>query len=54
MIIIVIGLHDKKLEERLSREINLILDRTIELTRSHTKAIQQGISYSNDYNVDAI
>ena len=57
---IIIGLHDKKLQERLLREINLTLDRTvdicqtIELTRSHAKAIQQGTSHSNDYNVDAI
>ena len=57
---IIIGLHDKKLQERLLREINLTLDRTvdicqtIELTKSHAKAIQQGTSHSNDYNVDAI
>ena len=37
--------NDKKLQERLLREINLTLDRTIEicqtieLTRSHAKAI---------------
>ena len=43
---IIIGLHDEKLQERLLREINLTLDRTveicqtIELIRSHAKAIQ--------------
>ena len=48
---IIIGLHDKKLQVRLLREINLTLDRTveicqtIELIRSHAKAIQQGTSY---------
>ena len=57
---IIIGLHDKKLEKHLLREVNLTLDKTveicqtIELTRSHSKAIQQGNSYSNDYSVDAI
>ena len=56
----IIGLHGKKIQEHLLREINLTLDRTVEicqiteLTRSHAKAIQQGTSYSNDYNVDAI
>ena len=55
----IIGLHGKKIKEHLLREINLTLDRTVEicqiteLTRSHAKAIQQGTSYSNDYNVDA-
>ena len=54
------ALHDKKLQERLLREINLTQDRTveicqtIELTRQHAKAIQQGTSHSNDYNADAI
>ena len=58
--IIIIVLHDKHLQERLSSEINLTLDRTveirqsIELTRSHAKAIQQGTSDSNDYNVHTI
>ena len=48
---IITGLHDKKLQVRLLREINLTLDRTveifqtIELIRSHAKAIQQGTSY---------
>ena len=47
---IIIGLHDKKLQVRLLREINLTLDRTeicqtIELIRSHAKATQQGTSY---------
>ena len=48
---IIIGLQDKKLQVRLLREINLTLDRTveicqtIELIRSHAKAIQQGTSY---------
>ena len=48
---IIIGLLDKKLQERLLREINLTLDKTveicqtIELIRSHAKAIQQGTSY---------
>ena len=57
---IIIGLHDKKLQERLLSEMNLTLDRaveicqTIELTRSYAKAIQQGTLYSNDYKVDAI
>ena len=57
---IVICLCYKKLQERLLREINLSLDRTvescktIELTRSHAKAIQQGALHSNDYVVDAI
>ena len=57
---IIIGLHNKKLQERLLREINLTLDRTVEicqtleLTRSYAKAIQQGTSYSNDYNVNVI
>ena len=57
---IILALHDKKLQERLLREINLTLDRTvelcqtIELTRSHAKTIQQGTSHSNDYNVEAI
>ena len=46
---IIIDLHDKKLQEHLLREINLTLDRTveicqtIELTRSHAKATQQGL-----------
>ena len=58
--VIIIGLHNKKLQERLLREINLTLERTveicqkIELTRSHAKAIQQATSYSNDYHVHAI
>ena len=53
------GLHNKKSLERLLKEINLTLDRTgevcqtVELTRSHAKVIQQGISHSNDYNVVA-
>ena len=57
---IIIGGHHEKLEKRLLREINLTLDRTvkicqtIELTRSYAKVIQQGTSYSSDYNVDAI
>ena len=48
---IIIGLHDKKLQVRLLREINLTLGRTveicqtIELIRSHAKATQQGTSY---------
>ena len=56
----IIGLHDKRLQERLLREVNLTQDRTvelcqtIELTRSHAKAIQPRTSHSNDYNVDAV
>ena len=55
---LIISLHDKKLQEHLLRKINLTLDRilvicqTTELTRSHAQAIQRGTSYSNDYNVD--
>ena len=57
---IIIVLHDKKLQERLLREINLIWDRTVEncqttdLSRSHAKAIQQETSYSDYYSVDPI
>ena len=31
---IIIGLHDKKLQERLLREINLTLDRTVEICQT--------------------
>ena len=57
---IIIGLHDKKLQEHLLREINLTLDRTaencqtIDLSRSHAEAIQQETFYSNDYSVNPI
>ena len=42
----------KKFIQILDKTVEIC--QTIELTRSHAKAIQQGISYSNGYNVDAI
>ena len=39
---------------KLTLDRTVEICQTIELTRPHAKAIQQGTSYSNDYNVDAI
>lgn len=57
-------LHDKKIQEHLLSEIDLTLDltvkicQTIELNRSHVKAIQQeqwqGTSQPQEYNIDVI
>ena len=55
---LIIGLSDKNLQERLLRENNVSLDRTVEIcrtveiTRSQANIIQNGVS--SDLNVDEI
>ena len=57
---IIICLYNKMLQKRLLRDINLTLDRTVEIcktikqTKSHAQATQQRTLHLNDYDVDAI
>ena len=57
---LIIGLNDKKLQERLLREYNLDLNKTaeicriVEVTRSQAHAIQKTSAINTDYDVGEI
>ena len=57
---LIIGLNDKKLQERLLRESNLDLDKTVEIcrivevTRSQAHVMQNNRAVNQDYYVDRI